>query len=103
MAYDYDITYRRSEEHRNADFLSTAPTNVAAENLELDVNYFTYTNDLPITAKEIGTATMKDTVLSRVKDFVMHGWPGKVDANLEPYQTRCIVCWPKMCCGGWEW
>ena len=84
MAYDYDITYRRSEEHSNADFLSRAPTNVATENLELDVIYFTYTNDLPITAKEIGSATMKDPVLSRVKDFVMHGWPGNVDANLEP-------------------
>ena len=31
---------------------------------------------------------MKDPVLSRVKDFVMHGWPGKVDANLEPYYRR---------------
>ena len=88
MAYDYDITYRRSEEHSNADFLSRAPTNVATENLELDVNYFTHTNDLPITAKEIGSATMKDPVLSRVKAFVMHGWPGKVDANLEPYHRR---------------
>ena len=31
---------------------------------------------------------MKDPVVSRVKDFVMHGWPGKVDANLEPYHRR---------------
>ena len=88
MAYDYEITYRRSEEHNNADCESRAPTNVATENLELDVNYFTYTNDLPITAKVIGSATKKDPVLSRVKDFVMHGWPGKVDANLEIYHRR---------------
>ena len=88
MAYDYDITYHRPEEHSNAAFLSTAPTNVATENLELDVNYFTYTKELPITANEIGSATMKDPVLSRVKDIVMHGWPGKVDANLEPYHRR---------------
>ena len=73
MAYDYDITFRPSEEHSNADFLSRAPTNVATEKLELEVNYFTYTNDLPIIAKEIGSATMKDQVLSRIKDFVMHG------------------------------
>ena len=101
MAYDYDITYRRSEDHSNADFLSRAPTNVATENLELDVNYFTNTNDLPITAKEIGSATMKYPVLSWVKDFVIHGWPGKVDANLEPYHRRrdewsvdqnCVLC-----------
>ena len=101
MAYDYDITYRRSEDHSNADFLSKAPTNVATENLELDVNYFTNTNDLPITAKEIGSATMKYPVLSWVKDFVIHGWPGKVDANLEPYHRRrdewsvdqnCVLC-----------
>ena len=32
---------------------------------------------------------MKDAVLSsRVNDFVMHGWPRKVDANLEPYYRR---------------
>ena len=31
---------------------------------------------------------MKDSVLSRIKDFVMHGWPGKVDANLEAYHIR---------------
>ena len=29
-------------------------------------NYFIYTNDLPITQKEIGSSTMKDPVLSRV-------------------------------------
>ena len=58
MAYDYDITYRPSEENSNVDFLSRAPTNVATENLELDVNYITYTNELPITAKEIGSASL---------------------------------------------
>ena len=31
---------------------------------------------------------MNDPILSRVKDFVMHGWPCKVDANLEPYHRR---------------
>ena len=35
MAYDYDITYRRSEEHGKSDFLSRAPTNVATENLHI--------------------------------------------------------------------
>ena len=56
MTYDHDIT----EEHSNADFLSRAPTNIATENLEVDVNYFTYSNELPIRAKEIGSATTKD-------------------------------------------
>ena len=38
------------------------------ENLatELPVNYFTYTNDLPVSAQDICAKTLKDPVLSKV-------------------------------------
>ena len=45
--------------------------------------------NFPITAKDIGKATLLDPVLSRVFDLVMTGWPEKCEEeNLKPYYTR---------------
>ena len=45
--------------------------------------------DFPITAKDIGEATVLDPLLSRVLDFVMTGWPEKCDEEeLKPYHIR---------------
>ena len=48
MAYQYPILYRRSEDHTNADVLSRFPVAGSTLATELRVNYFIYTNDLPI-------------------------------------------------------
>ena len=45
--------------------------------------------DFPITAKDIGKATLLDPLLRRVLDFVMTGWPEKCDEKeLKPYHIR---------------
>ena len=45
--------------------------------------------DFPITAKDIGKATVLDPLLSRVLHFVMTGWPEKCDEEeLKPYHIR---------------
>ena len=80
MAHQYDIKYRRSADHANADVLSRFPVpseiHLASE---LSVNYFTYTDDLPVSAKEIRDETLKDPILSRVLQYVMNGWPKQND------------------------
>ena len=45
--------------------------------------------DFPISAKDIGKATVLDPLLRRVLDFVMTGWPEKCDEEeLKPYHIR---------------
>lgn len=41
--------------------------------------YFSYINDLPVTARDISKATRKEPVLSKVYDYVAQGWPNHVD------------------------
>ena len=42
---------------------------------ELPINYFTYTDDLPVSAQDIRAETLKDPVLSKVLNHIMNGWP----------------------------
>ena len=88
LAYSYDIEYRRSEDHLNADCMSRLPLdNVSKENQ--DVFYFSYVDDLPITAKDIAKFTLKDPELSKVLQYTLNGWPNYVpDETLKPYFTR---------------
>ena len=89
-AYDYQIEYRKSDEHSNCDALSRLPHEDSNIGNEREIysgsaidKYF------PITTKDIGKATLLDPVLSKVFDLVMSGWPEKCDEeNLKPFHTR---------------
>ena len=74
-AYQYEIEYRKSAEHANADALSRlVPTSVDDQEEEEEVYLISYLEELPVTARDIATATRKDPVLGRVYDFTLHGW-----------------------------
>jgi hypothetical protein len=89
MAYNYDISYKRSAENANADYLSRKPMEVSSENLELSVNYFSHVQDLPVRCHEISACTRKDPVLAKVLQFTLEGWPAHVDdPELQPYFLR---------------
>ncbi|KAL3999164.1 tetraspanin-4 [Sarotherodon galilaeus] len=90
MAYNYDIEYRRSAEHANADALSRLPRNTPDNTAEEgSIFYFSHVEKLPIVAKDIERATMKDPILSKVWSYTMNGWPSYVqDKSLKPYFTR---------------
>lgn len=89
-AYDYEIEYRKSEDHANCDALSRLPhedSTVGSEGAIYNVSAID--DDFPITAKDIGKATFVDPVLSRVLHFVMSGWPERCDDDtLKPYHSR---------------
>ncbi|UYV72243.1 K02A2.6-like, partial [Cordylochernes scorpioides] len=87
-AYTYDIKFRRTQDHGNADLLSRFP--VGCEEIPglNDVYALSYVEELPITAEEIATETEKDEVLSLAKFYTQQGWPEKVADHLRPYFQR---------------
>ena len=88
-AYQYDIEYRRSAEHANADALSRLVSSSADDRLDVDDYLISYLNELPVTARDIASTTRKDPVLARVYDSTLHGWPSVVaDPVLQPYFSR---------------
>ena len=80
-AYDYEIQYKPSAQHGNADALSRlllegndeyecekeAEIVCAVEEQQIE--------NLPLRGKDIKEATEQDPVLSQVFNYTLHGWP----------------------------
>ncbi|XP_029106250.1 uncharacterized protein K02A2.6-like [Scleropages formosus] len=67
-AYKYEIQYKRSEQHGNADALSRLPMNDDNAIRSNPVYRVSYLEELPVTANEITQETESDPVLKRVKE-----------------------------------
>ncbi|KAL9961633.1 hypothetical protein ACROYT_G030616 [Oculina patagonica] len=80
-AYTYDIEYRASKNHGNADALSRLPRKTTGEaddwSTEGDQVNRVQIELAPITATRIREATRGDPFLSRVLHYVLHGWPAE--------------------------
>ena len=89
-AYQYEIEYRKSAEHANADALSRlVQASLEEQEEEEEVYLISYLEELPVTARDIAAATRKDLVLARVYDFTLHGWPQALDDPvLQPFFSR---------------
>ncbi|KAI4881016.1 hypothetical protein NFI96_011261 [Prochilodus magdalenae] len=103
MAYNYDIQYRRSEDHANADALSRLP---GAENddtaKENSIFFFSVWDELPVSAIDIAQSTRKDAVLSKVLEFTLRGWPNYAkDENLKPFFIRRLELSSEQGCILW--
>lgn len=88
-AYQYDVEYKRSKEHSNANGLSRLPLPYHPD-LEETTELFqvSFADALPVTAAEIATETTKDPILSQVYHYTMEGWPhqGVIEAMKPLYQ-----------------
>ena len=88
-AYDYQIEYRSSAKHSNCDALSRLPHEDSKIGSESEIySLSAIDKDFPITAMDIGKATLQDPVLSKVHDWVMMGWPEASTEDFRPYHTR---------------
>ena len=89
-AYEYEIEYKCSKSHANADCLSRLPIqgNTEFEDPKL-VFQVMFVEELPVTAVDIAKETSKDATLANVYHNVMEGWPCKMeDKRLKPFYQQ---------------
>ena len=79
-AYQYDIEFKATDGHANADGLSRLPLPLNPSDPRL--------TSLPVTASHIASATRKDSTLSRVLRFTKTGWQPTEEDVLKLYQQR---------------
>ena len=89
-AYRYDIQFKPTDAHANADGLSRLPLSIAPEHPISTISVFNLSqiDSLPITSAQITTATRKDGILSKVLHFTKNGRPANTDESLKPYHSK---------------
>ena len=89
-AYDYIIQYKSTHDHCNADSLSRLPLPTTDQPSGREVSVFNIgqAQALPVTFRDIQTATHQDRILGKVLTYVQGGWPTSVSESLKPYQNR---------------
>ena len=90
-AYDYDICYKPTNDHGNADGLSRLPlptTNPTPDSTGASTFNIGQVQALPVTSQDIRNATRRDPVLSKVYRYVEKGWPSQVDEELKPFKDK---------------
>ena len=103
--YQYTLRHSSGSSNGNADALSRLPlAEVGEEEAAPEEVILTMTTlaTTPVKAVHIAQWTNRNPVLSRVREFVRHGWPIEVkDTAFQPYTTRrselsvidgCLVC-----------
>ena len=90
-AYSYEIEFKPTDAHRNADELSRLPLReerVTELSTDVDVFNVAQVDALPVTAQLLGQATRSDPILSKVWQYTRTGWPEETTECFKPYWTR---------------
>ncbi|XP_061151222.1 uncharacterized protein K02A2.6-like [Syngnathus typhle] len=88
-AHAYDIRYRKSDFHCNADGLSRLPLPVTRpESDTVDLFYFREVERAPVSAVQVKRETRNDPELSAVVDIVVKGRSAGDNASLKPFLGR---------------
>ena len=93
-AYQYDIEYRASKNHANADALSRLPRKTAEKaddwTQEADQVNRVQVERAPITVPKIREATRGDPALSRAMYYILHRWPtqDEIPEELKVYYNK---------------
>lgn len=92
LAYQYDLIFKKTQDHGNADALSRLP--LATEEKDgaavvAEQGYRTTFEDPSNTHTQIRQATRNDPVLTKVITYLQTGWPSNdLDPSLKPFQSR---------------
>ena len=105
MAYQYDIRYKQTDEHGNADGLSRLPmgpddefdVKEQRENVEISHLVEESLDGLPLTSSSIRKKSMQDPTLKAVSKLISGGDWSKVSdkesADLSPYLKHKEALW----------
>ena len=92
-AYTYDIQFKPTKAHANADSLSRLPLPISPRELNVisDASIFNMgqIDALPVTSTQVQHETKVDSILSKVLQYTKYGLPSQVQKELEPYKDRC--------------
>jgi hypothetical protein len=99
QAYQFDIQYRPTKDHGNADFLSRLPLKSEDLVLEDDIALFQISQleTLPITARDLAKATATDEELAPLLQTLRFG--GQLEGKEVQYslQDGCIMYGQRVC------
>ena len=93
-AYQYQIEFKPTKKHANADCLSRLPlaefTREGGDIVAVSSFNLGQVETLPVTARMLATATRNDLLLSKVLKFILHGWPSdkRITGDIVPYLQR---------------
>jgi len=89
-AYNYDIEFRSTDKHANADGLSRLPLQgtFPEEGGEIKVFQLHQIESLPVTAEDIKKALQADPVLRKVLQYTRQGWPALPPKELKTFFSK---------------
>lgn len=94
MQFQYEIRYRNTSDHSNADGLSRLPisSNYDSCGIEEEVMYTSFCEIHELSEplmdyKTVSEATENDKILSLVKYYIENEWPESVEEEISPYKS----------------
>ncbi len=89
-AYTYDIEFKSTHDHGNADALSRLPLPTTGPGCSCEPSDFNICQimSLPVACVDVQRATRRDPVISQVLRYTQTGWPETVPESLKPFSSR---------------
>ena len=92
-AYSYEIEWKPTDEHANADGLSRLPLAgdqpaVVGSTTVEQAFVIAQVQALPVTVERLEKATRQDPLLSKIHMYVREGWPSPLPEEYQPYLNR---------------
>ena len=87
-AYDYEIQYKPTQSHGNADGFSRLPLPVLGPDgggEAVSLFNVSQVQSLPITFQRVQQATKRDPILSKILRYMTEGWPKQIPVELKAY------------------
>ncbi len=87
-AHDYEVEFRLTHKHGNANCLSRLPLHTNCTTSAKPTVNTLQIGSMPVTAEHLKQATQSDPVLFKVLNYTLKGWPVQVTPDVQPFFTR---------------